>query len=124
MPLAVIKRDGGEELFSRPKLLNGLLRATEKRGIAIEVLERVVGEIELELRRAFGGRVSTEVVGERALWHLRELDKVAYIRFASVYRQFGSIEEFQEELVRLEQSGADLLPGEEPLPGLDGELST
>lgn len=126
VPLAVVKRDGEEELFSRQKLLNGLLRATEKRGIALEALERTVDAIENELRRVPGRRVTTGMVGERALWHLRGLDKVAYIRFASVYRQFDGIEEFQEELARLERAGADALPGEEPLPGLGqmaGELS-
>ena len=59
------------------------------------------------------------MVGERALRHLRDIDKVAYIRFASVYRQFDDIEEFQQELAQLELAGAEPLPGEEPLPGLD-----
>jgi transcriptional repressor NrdR len=59
------------------------------------------------------------MVGERALRHLRDIDKVAYIRFASVYRQFDDIEEFQQELAQLERIGAEPLPGEEPLPGLD-----
>lgn len=121
VPLAVVKRGGGEELFSRQKLLNGLLRATEKRGIALEALERAVDDIENELSRAPGRRVTTEMVGERALRHLRGLDKVAYIRFASVYRQFDGIEEFQEELARLERAGDDALPGEESLPGLEDE---
>ncbi len=121
VPLAVVKRDGEEELFSRQKLLNGLLRATEKRGIALEVLERAVDDIENELRRAPGRRVTTEMVGERALRHLRRLDKVAYIRFASVYRQFDGIEEFQEELASLERAGDEVRPGEVPLPGLEDE---
>ena len=65
------------------------------------------------------------MVGERALRHLRDIDKVAYIRFASVYRQFDDIEEFQQELAQLEVAGAEPLPGEEPLPGIDaGELPT
>jgi hypothetical protein len=67
--------------------------------------------------------VTTRMVGERALRHLRDIDKVAYIRFASVYRQFDDIEEFQQELAHLELAGAEPLPGEEPLPGIDaGEL--
>ena len=71
-----------------------------------------------------GQRVTTQMVGERALRHLRDIDKVAYVRFASVYRQFDDIDEFQQELARLERAGADPLPGEEPLPGLDGRRST
>jgi transcriptional repressor NrdR len=101
VPLVVVKRSGREEVFTRGKLLNGLLRACEKRGIPLEQLERVADEIENELRRESGQRVSTVDVGEKALRHLRDLDKVAYVRFASVYRQFEDIEEFQKELARL-----------------------
>ena len=122
--LVVVKRDGSEELFTRRKLLNGLLRATEKRSIPLETLERAVDDIENELRRAPGQRVTTQMVGERALRRLRDIDKVAYVRFASVYRQFEDLEEFQRELSRLELAGSDPLPGEEPLPGLDEELDT
>ncbi len=119
VPLVVVKRDGREEIFSRTKVLNGLLRATEKRDIPLERLERAVDEIENELRRVPGQRVGTQVVGERALRQLRDIDKVAYVRFASVYRQFEDIDEFQQELARLELTGADRLPGEQPLPGID-----
>jgi transcriptional repressor NrdR len=122
VPLVVVKRHGGEEVFARRKLLNGLLRATEKREIPIERLERAVDDIENELRRAPGQRVTTQMVGERALRHLRDIDKVAYVRFASVYRQFDGVDEFQQELARLELAGADPLPGEEPLPGIEAEI--
>ncbi len=122
VPLVVVKRDGREEMFARAKLLNGLLRACEKRSIPRERLERAVDEIEAGLRQAGRGRVSTREVGERALRFLREIDKVAYVRFASVYRQFEDLEEFQKELARLEEAGDEPLPGEEPLPGLDVEL--
>ena len=121
VPLVVVKRGGSEELFTRRKVLNGLLRATEKRDIPLETLERAVDEIENELRRVPGQRVTTQMVGERALRRLRDIDKVAYVRFASVYRQFEDIEEFAEELSRLDLAGSDPLPGEEPLPGLDGD---
>jgi transcriptional repressor NrdR len=121
MPLVVIKRDGSEEVFSRQKLLNGLLRATEKRAIPLATLERAVDDIENELRRAPGQRVTTQMVGERALRRLRDIDRVAYVRFASVYRQFDDIDEFQQELARLELAGADPLPGEQPLPGIEIE---
>ncbi len=118
VPLVVVKRSGAEELFARGKLLNGLLRACEKRGIALERIQLVVDEIENELRRKPGARVTTHEIGERALRHLRRLDGVAYIRFASVYRQFDDIDEFQRELARLEEASAGPLPGEQPLPGI------
>jgi len=121
VPLVVVKRDAREEVFLRRKVLNGLLRATEKRDIPVERLEQAVDAIERELERVAGRRVSSHLVGERALHQLRAIDKVAYIRFASVYRQFETIEEFQRELVRLELAGAGPLPGEEPLPGLDAD---
>ncbi len=101
VPLVVAKRRGGEEVFARSKVLNGMLRACEKREIPLERLERAVDEIENELRRAPGRRVTTQMVGERALRHLRDIDKVAYVRFASVYRQFENIDQFQRELERL-----------------------
>jgi len=107
VPLMVAKRDGSEEAFARQKLLNGLLRATEKRGIPLERLERAVDEIENDLRRVPGRFATTQMVGEAALRHLRDLDRVAYVRFASVYRQFEDIDEFQEELARLESSGSE-----------------
>jgi transcriptional repressor NrdR len=122
VPLVVVKRDGREELFARAKVLNGLLRACEKRGIPRGRLERVVEGIESTLRQSGRERVSTHEVGERALRSLRDIDKVAYVRFASVYRQFDDLGEFQQELARLEEAGADPLPGEEPLPGIDAEL--
>jgi len=100
-PLLVVKRNGREEVFTRAKLLNGLLRACEKRGIPLGRIELIADEIEGELRRESVQRVASVEIGERALRHLRELDKVAYIRFASVYRQFEDIDEFQEELARL-----------------------
>ena len=121
VPLVVVKRSGADELFARGKLLNGLLRACEKRGIALERIERVVDEIENELRRQPGTRVTTQEIGERALRHLKRLDRVAYIRFASVYRQFDDIDEFQRELARLEGASAGPLPGEQPLPGIGDE---
>ncbi|NLE22533.1 MAG: transcriptional repressor NrdR [Actinobacteria bacterium] len=124
VPLVVVKSDGREELFRREKVLNGLLRACEKRGIPLERLERTVDDIENDLRRVTGRPVTSRMVGERALRHLRDIDKVAYIRFASVYRQFEDIEEFQQELARLELAGTEPLPGEQPLPGIDaGEVN-
>jgi transcriptional repressor NrdR len=103
MPLMVVKRDGHEEVFARRKLLSGLLRACEKRDIPLERLEELVAGIEVGLRRGGSLRVTSADIGEQALRRLRDLDKVAYVRFASVYRQFDDLEEFQEELRRLER---------------------
>ena len=97
VPLVVIKSDGRDELFTRQKVLNGLLRACEKRDIPLDRLERAVDEIENDLRRTPAQPVTTQMVGERALRQLRDIDKVAYVRFASVYRQFDDIEEFEQE---------------------------
>jgi len=112
VPLLVVKSDGKEELFTRQKVLNGLLRACEKRDIPLERLERACDDIENDLRRVPGRPVTTRMVGERALRHLRDIDKVAYIRFASVYRQFEDIDEFQEELARLESSDSEAVQHE------------
>jgi len=107
-PHIVVKRSGAEEVFTRAKLLNGLLRACEKRHISLERIERVADEIEGELRRESVQQVTSAEIGERVLRHLIQLDHVAYIRFASVYRQFDDIDEFQQELARLGQpAGAD-----------------
>ena len=103
MPLLVVKRDGHEEMFARKKLLSGLLRAAEKREIPLERLEDLVAGIENTLRCGGLQRVTSAEIGELALRKLRDLDKVAYVRFASVYRQFEDVDEFQEELVRLER---------------------
>ena len=121
VPLVIVKSDGREELFTRQKVLTGLLRACEKRAIALDRLERAVDDIENDLRRVSGRPVTSRMVGERALRQLRDIDKVAYIRFASVYRQFEDIEQFERELARLELAGADPLPGEEPLPGIEAD---
>lgn len=100
-PLTVIKTGGEREIFSRSKLLKGLLRACEKRPIETGTLEQLVESIEAELRNEFKSEVPSAQIGERALAKLRELDKVAYVRFASVYRKFEDADEFQRELSRL-----------------------
>lgn len=101
VPLAVIKRGGEREIFSRSKLLEGLLRACEKRPIDSASLERLVDGIEAELRNEFKTEAPSAEIGERALARLKDLDKVAYVRFASVYRQFEDVDEFKQELSRL-----------------------
>ena len=110
--LTVVKRDGRPEAFHRDKLLGGLLRAATKRPVRIEQLEGVADEIAQEVRRA-GGTLGAERVGELALRGLIGVDRVAAIRFASVYRRFDDLAEFEAELRRLETEprlGADQLP--------------
>lgn len=102
IPLTVIKKSGVRELFNRDKLLAGILRATVKRRIAREELERVVAEIESALRNQFRYEVTSKELGEVVLKHLKKLDKVAYVRFASVYREFQDLKEFTEELEKLQ----------------------
>lgn len=101
VPLTVIKRGGEREVFSRSKLLTGLLRACEKRPIDTATLEELVEGIEAELRNEFKTEVPAPEIGERVLSRLKQLDKVAYVRFASVYRQFEDVEQFQRELLDL-----------------------
>ncbi len=100
-PLLVIKKDGSREEFSRDKVLKGLLKACEKRPIPLEVLENLVEEVERELRSDLALEVLSQKVGELVMERLVKLDEIAYVRFASVYRQFKDISVFLEELNQL-----------------------
>ena len=97
-PLLVIKKDGRREPFSREKILNGILRACEKRPIPAEKIHDIVDAIENDLVRQGVDEVQSSVVGERVMEELHRLDEVAYVRFASVYRHFKDLNEFLEEL--------------------------
>ena len=108
MPLVVIKSSGEREPFDRQKLLSGLQRACHKRQVSTQLLEMAVRDIESELRNRLRQEASSQLIGELILRRLKEIDQVAYVRFASVYRQFSDVEEFEEELARLER--------EPPLP--------
>ncbi len=105
IPITVEKRDGSTEFFHPEKLLRGLMRACTKRRVPAERLEQIVADIERELREESAYQVSSERVGKMALERLQKVDLVAYIRFASVYRQFESVEEFERELERLAKVG-------------------
>ena len=94
VPITVIKRNGNRETFSRSKLLHGLSRACEKTGIPPERLESMVEELELSLQQRSGREVCSSDIGELVLDKLKSLSEVAYIRFASVYRQFRGIDDF------------------------------
>ena len=101
MPFLVIKKDGGREAFSRAKILNGMLRACEKRPISTETIEAIMVEIDREVRSGPEKEVPSAYIGELVMDKLRELDDVAYVRFASVYRQFKDIDRFIEELQQM-----------------------
>lgn len=102
VPITVIKRDGDRESFDRYKLLKGLARACEKTGITTPQMERIVDDIESELQQQVVREVPSKDIGELVLHHLRDLNEVAYIRFASVYRKFQGIRDFVETLDQLQ----------------------
>ena len=101
MPLVVIKRDGSRESFDKVKIINGVIRACEKRPVTMTQIESLAADIELELRGRLESEVKSEVVGEMVMARLKDLDEVAYVRFASVYRSFKDINTFMEELTKL-----------------------
>ena len=96
--LMVIKKDGRREPFDRHKLLAGLLKACEKRPVSMDQLENLVDELERELSQHFDREVPSREIGERVMRRLHALDPVAYVRFASVYREFKDVEQFMREL--------------------------
>ncbi len=108
MPVIVIKSSGEREPFDHQKLLSGLQRACHKRQVSTQLLDMAVRDIEAELRNRLRQEASSQLIGDLALRRLKEIDQVAYVRFASVYRRFSDVEEFGEELTRLER--------EPPLP--------
>lgn len=97
-PLMVIKKDGRREPFNREKILSGLLKACQKRPVSMERLEQLVGEVETEIQKKFEQEVESRHVGELVMDKLSQLDGVAYVRFASVYRHFKDINQFMREL--------------------------
>ena len=101
--LMVIKHDGRREAFDRQKLMSGLLRACAKRPISMETLERVVDDIEMQLHGLGRSEVDSQRIGQMVMDHLRSLDDVAYVRFASVYRRFADLESLQLEIQRLRE---------------------
>lgn len=108
VPVMVVKSSGEREPFDRDKLLAGLQRACHKRPVPTPLLAVAVRDIEAEIRNRLRQEVGSKAIGELALRRLKEIDQVAYVRFASVYRQFADLEEFEQELERLER--------EPPLP--------
>ena len=106
-PLLVVKKDGRREQFDRGKILAGLRKACEKRPIPAETLEKLTDEIENELRNRGDREVPTVQIGEYIMKALRSMDEVAYVRFASVYREFKDLETFRQELETLRRNGGE-----------------
>ena len=101
VPVVVIKKDRSRETFDRNKLLNGLLRACEKRPVSLDTLEKVVDEIQKTLQNSLESEGPSSRIGKYAMDRLKDIDEVAYVRFASVYRQFKDVHSFMEELSQL-----------------------
>ena len=101
MPLMLIKRDGSRQPYDRQKLLNGIVKACEKRPVPSQQMEKLVNTVEQRLFASFDDEVSTRQIGEITMEELRKVDEVAYVRFASVYRQFKDIHTFMAELAKL-----------------------
>ena len=98
LPIVVVKRDGSRQSFNRQKILNGMLRACEKRPVSLAAMEAAVDEIEQIIQNSLEREISTEQVGELVMERLKKLDEVSYVRFASVYRQFKDLNSFVQEL--------------------------
>ncbi len=105
-PLMVVKRDGRREEFDQDKLFLGLKKACTKRPVSMEALDQTVNEIESELYGMGQSEIPGEIIGEKVMQRLLDLDEVAYVRFASVYRRFADLESLSEEIVRLKEQKA------------------
>lgn len=101
VPLMVVKKDGGRQTFDRSKLLMSMIKACEKRTVSLSTLEQIANEIEQSLQNKMEREVSSAEIGELAMERLKTVDEVAYVRFASVYRQFKDINTFMTELNKL-----------------------
>ncbi|MBQ7106999.1 MAG: transcriptional regulator NrdR [Clostridia bacterium] len=101
LPIIVIKKDKSRESFNRDKLMNGILRACEKRPISINTLDNMIDEIEVTIQNSLDREVTSDKIGELVMDKLKNIDEVAYVRFASVYRQFKDITTFMDELNKL-----------------------
>ena len=107
LPIIVIKKDKSREVFNRDKLINGMLKACEKRPVSINDIERAVDDIESRLQNSLDREVTSDAIGELVMEKLKELDEVAYVRFASVYREFKDIETFIKELNEIKKTSVD-----------------
>ncbi|MDD5602570.1 MAG: transcriptional regulator NrdR [Eubacteriales bacterium] len=101
-PIVVVKKDMTRQVFDRNRILNGLLKACEKRPVPVESLEKLIDEIEIQIKNQFQREVTTRQIGEMVMERLKNIDDVAYVRFASVYRQFKDIGSFMDILKKLQ----------------------
>ena len=101
IPMVVVKKDGSRQSFDKAKILGGMIRACEKRPVPMAEIEKIASEIELDLQNSMEREIRSEVIGEKVMERLRTVDQVAYVRFASVYRQFKDIDTFMAELNKL-----------------------
>ena len=101
IPLIIVKKDGNRQPYDRNKVLNGILKACEKRPVSLSVIEETVDEIEKNLYNSMEKEVTSQHIGEMIMDNLKNIDEVSYVRFASVYRQFKDINTFMEELKKL-----------------------
>ncbi len=108
VPLMVIKKDGRRQPFDRTKIISGLLKACEKRPVSIDKIEEITNEIERAIQKRYEREVESTVIGEMIMERLASLDEVAYVRFASVYRQFRDVNQFMNELKSLIQKDKDV----------------
>ena len=101
LPMVVVKKDGSRQSFDRRKVLGGMIRACEKRPVPLAELEKIAEEIEQDLQNSMEREISTEAIGEKVMERLRNVDQVAYVRFASVYREFKDVNTFMDELKKI-----------------------
>jgi transcriptional repressor NrdR len=102
----IVKKDGRRTIFERNKIMNGVLRACQKRPISLSTVEELVEKVEKEIRNTMEREISTQQIGEMVMQYLKDIDQVAYVRFASVYRQFADINNFMQELEGLMRTRA------------------
>ncbi len=101
IPLIIVKRDGRREAFQREKIINGLIKASQKRPISLKEIEEIADNVEKELNNSLEKEIDSKRIGQMVMYRLKKLDDVAYVRFASVYKQFKDINTFMDELNKL-----------------------
>lgn len=105
VPIIIVKKDGNRQVYDRNKLLNGIIKACEKRPVSVSVIEKAVDDIEKSLYNSLEKEISSEDIGEMVMDKLKGIDEIAYVRFASVYRQFKDVNSFMDELKKILNEG-------------------